>query len=73
MSGYAQKEKKSLESAARDARYTFLFETCQRENIHTLVTAHHLDDRIETALFHFIRGTKLRGLHALREENVVSF
>ena len=34
------------------------------------MTAHHLDDRIETAIFNLIRGTKFSGLFALRESEV---
>lgn len=30
-----------------------------------ILTAHHGDDRIETALFNLIRGAKLGGIHAL--------
>jgi tRNA(Ile)-lysidine synthase TilS/MesJ len=30
-----------------------------------ILTAHHADDRIETAIFNLIRGAKLGGIHAL--------
>lgn len=57
----------SLESAGREARYEFLMRVCRNHSARLLSTAHHLDDRIETALFNLIRGTKLDGIHALSE------
>ncbi len=38
-----------------------------------LMTAHHLDDRIETMLFNLIRGTKFSGIYSLREEDSRDF
>lgn len=65
----AQETRHSLEMTARVERYAFFEEVCRTENIGVLLTAHHLDDRIETALFHLIRGTKLDGIHALLPES----
>jgi tRNA(Ile)-lysidine synthase len=55
----------SIEMAARKYRYVFLENLRIHENAKYILTAHHLDDRIETALFNLIRGTKLSGIHAL--------
>lgn len=48
----------SLEEAARDLRYAFLYETAPG----LIATAHNADDNAETLLMHLIRGTGLRGL-----------
>ncbi len=55
----AEEEKMSVESVARKYRYEFLFEMAEKYRAKYILTAHHLDDRIETALFNLIRGTKL--------------
>ena len=60
----------SLESAGRKERYDFLMRVCRDHHARVLSTAHHLADRIETALFNLIRGTKLDGIHALSEQSV---
>lgn len=62
----AQQHKQGIEAMGRKRRYEFLSEIAQNYDSVTILTAHHLDDRIETALFHLIRGTKFRGIHALR-------
>ena len=50
------------EAAARAARYGFL-DACAREvGADCILTAHQLDDQVETVLFRIARGTGLRGL-----------
>lgn len=61
----AREEKMSIEAVARKYRYAFLLENAKKYNAQYILTAHHLDDRIETWIFNFIRGTKLWGLSAL--------
>ena len=59
---YATQHKLSIQEAARNLRYQF-FSTLRKElSIKWLLTAHHADDNIETALMHFFRGTGLKGL-----------
>lgn len=66
----AQTEKMSIEAAARKFRYIFLAKIYEKVDAKALLTAHHLDDRIETALFYLIRGTKFSGLNSLKfQEN----
>lgn len=61
----AQEEKMSIEMAARKYRYDFLHQIAEKYQAKYILTAHHLDDRIETAMFNLIRGTKFGGIHAL--------
>jgi len=63
---FAASHKLSLETAARKVRYDF-FERCARQTrCPRLVLAHHADDQVETALFHFLRGSGMSGLAGMR-------
>jgi tRNA(Ile)-lysidine synthase len=61
----AKNEKMSIEAVARKYRYEFLTRIAEKYSARYILTAHHQDDRIETAMFHLIRGTKLGGIRAL--------
>jgi tRNA(Ile)-lysidine synthase len=54
------------ENKARKYRYGFLFNVVNDVGAKGLVTAHHQDDVIETALINLIRGTNRKGLSSLR-------
>jgi tRNA(Ile)-lysidine synthetase-like protein len=54
------------EAKAREARYEFLRSVVKKHNDIALLTAHHQDDVIETALINMIRGTNYKGYYALR-------
>ncbi len=54
----AKTEKESIEATARKYRYNFFKKIYKKTKALSLLTAHHLDDRIETAMFNLIRGTK---------------
>jgi len=62
---YAEEKKCSIQEAARELRYAFFEEIRQQQGSDYIATAHHLDDRVETLLFHFFRGTGLSGLRSI--------
>jgi tRNA(Ile)-lysidine synthase len=63
----AKKQKMSIETAAREARYAFFAETARRRNCRTIFVAHHADDLVETLLINLFRGAGNAGLAAMRE------
>lgn len=54
------------EARAREARYKFLRQVRQASSARALVTAHHQDDLVETAILNMLRGTGRRGLTSLQ-------
>jgi tRNA(Ile)-lysidine synthase TilS/MesJ len=57
---------KTSEAKARDARYKFLEEVKAVNKAKAIVTAHHQDDVLETAILNMLRGTGRRGLTSLQ-------
>ena len=55
----ARSEHRSIEEAARLARYRFLREVAHGQPI---AVAHHADDQVETLLLHYLRGSGLSGM-----------
>ncbi|HET7060260.1 MAG TPA: tRNA lysidine(34) synthetase TilS [Candidatus Saccharimonadales bacterium] len=53
------------EAAARQARYDFLKKIQHKYGAHAIITAHHQDDVLETAIINLLRGTGRKGLSAL--------
>ncbi len=53
------------EAAAREARYAFLREARSRHGARAIITAHHQDDVLETAIINLLRGTGRKGLSSL--------
>jgi len=60
--GYGNLGPNTSEEQARTARYKFLEEMKQKHEADSIITAHHQDDLIETALINILRGTGPRGL-----------
>jgi tRNA(Ile)-lysidine synthase len=56
-----------VEAAAREARYRVLAETARELGAAAVLTAHHLDDRLETFLLQWIRGAGLDGLAGIAD------
>lgn len=53
------------EAAARQARYEFLHKVRQASGAGSVLTAHHRDDALETAIINLLRGSGRKGLSAL--------
>jgi tRNA(Ile)-lysidine synthase len=66
----AKRKKMSIETAARDARYSFFAKVAKQKRCHTIFLAHHADDLVETFLINLIRGAGLTGLAAMREISI---
>lgn len=66
----ARVEHRSLEDAAREARYRFLREVAQGRLI---AVAHHADDQVETLLLHMLRGGGPGGMVGMlpRQQNII--
>jgi len=56
VAGLARENKISIETAARQARYSFFAKAAREARCRTLVLAHHADDQAETFLFNLLRG-----------------
>ena len=63
--GYVNKNKVSVEMAARELRYAWFAEIMKENGIETVVTAHHADDALETFLINLSRGTGIDGLKGI--------
>jgi tRNA(Ile)-lysidine synthase len=66
---FAHDEKLSIQLAARKLRYEWFYELLATENFDFVLTAHHLDDQLETFLINFSRGTGLDGLSGIPSQN----
>lgn len=55
----------NLEEMGRNARYNFFETLRKRHKAAWILTAHHLNDNIETMLFNLIRGAHLSGIKAM--------
>lgn len=68
--GVSEKDKKpenSVQLWARNLRYDFFRKVQNEENIEFLVTAHHLNDELETFLINLSRGSGIKGLSGIPE------
>ena len=59
------KPKTRVQERAREARYALLAQCAREIGAEAIVTAHHLDDQAETALFRLVRGSGVSGLKAM--------
>ncbi|GAA4769961.1 MULTISPECIES: tRNA lysidine(34) synthetase TilS [Flavobacterium] len=66
---YVNINKLSIQQAARELRYDWFNDLLEKEGFDYLLTAHHLDDSLETFLINFTRGTGIDGLTGIPEQN----
>ena len=63
---------KSLQNWARELRYDFFFKILEEENLDYVVTAHHLNDELETFFINLSRGSGIKGLSGIpKNENSI--
>ncbi|MDP9954659.1 tRNA(Ile)-lysidine synthase [Epilithonimonas hungarica] len=60
----------SIQNWARELRYRFFREIQEKENLDFLVTAHHLNDQLETFIINLSKASGIRGLSGIpKNEN----
>ena len=59
---YCKKNKLTIQMGARELRYEWFSELIDKEKYDFIVTAHHIDDQLETFIINSIRGTGIDGL-----------
>jgi len=69
VSGKAELGQGANEAMAREARYEFLRKAMEDSGADAIFTAHHLDDKLETAILNMLRGTRRKGLTALKSQD----
>ncbi len=60
------------EAEARKARYNFLKTVKAATNAKAIITAHHQDDVLETAVINLLRGTNRKGMSSLKSTKTIS-
>jgi tRNA(Ile)-lysidine synthase len=66
---YSENKKLSIQLAARELRYKWFYEELENLKFDYIVTAHHLDDTLETFIINLSRGTGLDGLIGIPSQN----
>lgn len=59
------------EAVAREARYKFLRKVVNENSADGIITAHHQDDLLETAILNMLRGTGRKGLTSLASNSEI--
>ncbi len=62
---------KASEAESRKARYNFLRSVKNASSARAIITAHHQDDVLETAVLNILRGTNRKGLSSLKSTDEI--
>ncbi|GAK97005.1 tRNA(Ile)-lysidine synthetase [Nonlabens tegetincola] len=66
---FMKQQNMAVQEAARKLRYDYFYAMCREFNYDYILTAHHLDDQIETFFMHLNRGAGLNGLTGIPDRN----
>ncbi|MDN3677602.1 tRNA lysidine(34) synthetase TilS [Flavobacterium paronense] len=66
---FAEQQKLSIQVVARNLRYEWFNTLLINNDYDYILTAHHLDDSLETFLINFTRGSGLDGLTGIPQQN----
>lgn len=66
---YAQANRLSIQTAARELRYAWFQELMSKEQFNFLATAHHVNDSLETVLLKWIHGSSLESFAGIPVSN----
>ena len=61
-----KKNRESIEMVARNLRYDYFQELIKKHSFDYLVTAHHLNDNVETFFINLLRGSGIKGLSGMQ-------
>lgn len=64
----ARREGRSVEEAAREKRYTFLYQYAKQQQADWIALGHNYDDTIETLLMRIFQGSGYEGLMGIKEK-----
>lgn len=65
----AKEQQISIQIAARELRYNWFQELAKKQHFDYILTAHHLDDALETFLINLTRGSGLEGFTGIPSKN----
>tara|TARA_B100001093_G_scaffold487601_1_gene524029 strand:- start:1001 stop:2014 length:1014 start_codon:yes stop_codon:yes gene_type:complete len=61
----------NIQSQARDIRYNLLTSYCKKNKVKNILTAHNLEDQVETFFIRLSRGSGLDGLSCMKQKNII--
>ncbi len=61
----------NLQQAAREIRYLAYSEMLEEEKADYILTGHTADDSVETMVFNFFRGTDIKGLTGINNQEII--
>lgn len=69
---YGKKPSNNLQASARKKRYELLMAKSKKLRINNLILGHHMDDLFENFFIRIIRGSGLKGLISLDQQNTIN-
>lgn len=68
----ARRNRRSIETTAREARYAWLARVALKNGFTAVATGHTADDQAETVLLRLLRGSGTAGLAAMRPDGLIA-